>query len=361
MKNNMKNNMKYLGQSLLTAMLLVGTIYSSSAVASDDDYLTFAGWGGTSQDAERKAYFDSAEKALGITVREDRHGGYGGMKAHVLAGKVSWDVVGMGFSVCERAAQNGLTQPLDYSKIDVSKIPPEFVKPNCVGLWTFSYGIAYRTDKYASNPPSGWADFWNIEKFPGRRSLSSNGRYVLEAALMADGVAPKDIYDTLRSDGGVDKAFNKLEEIKSDVAVWWTSQGQAMQLIRDGEVDMMLMANGRAGALADDGAPVGFQFNQALLDVEGFMIPKGAPHPELANELINHSLKAIPQAKFAKFISYGPTNPLAYGTGIIPPKRAAGLPTSDLNMSKQLISSASWYASEAGEESLARFAAFLQK
>ncbi|WP_245826578.1 ABC transporter substrate-binding protein [Oceanibacterium hippocampi] len=344
----------------MASVAALGLTLGGPATAADK-YVTFAGWGGVTQEAERKAYFESAEKELGLTVREDRHGGYGGLKAHVQAGNVSWDIVGTGFAICERAVKNGLAEELDYSKIDTSNLPPEFVRPHYVGLWTFSYGIAYRADKYGDNPPQGWADFWDVKKFPGRRSLWASGRYVLEAALMADGVAPGEVYNGLMGDGGVDRAFKKLEEIKPDVAVWWTSQGQAMQLIRDGEVDMILLANGRAGALADDGAAVGFQFNQALLDVEGFMIPKGAPHPELAYEVINHSLKAMPQAMFTKHIQYGPTNPKAYDTGEISPEQAAKLPTSPENMPKQGIVSAEWYASQAGEDSLARFATFLQQ
>ena len=338
---------------LIVGLTTVGHAQSKS--------VTFAGWGGVTQEAERAAYFANASKDLGLTVREDSHTGFAAIKAHVTAGNVYWDVVGTGFAECERAAMNGLSEPLDYSKIDTTGVPKEFIKPNYVGLWTYSYGIAYRTDKYGDNPPQSWADFWDVKKFPGRRSLWAIGRYVLEAALMADGVAPADVYKVLAEPGGVDRAFKKLEEIKPHVAVWWTSQGQAMQLIRDGEVDMVLLANGRAGALIDDGAKVGFQFKQAMLDTEGFMIPKGAPHRALAHELINYSLKPKPQALFTTHIQYGPTNQAAYQLDVITAAQRKRLPTAPENLKVQGIVSPEWYASKAGEESLARLATFLQK
>ncbi len=346
--------------------LLMGTAgmlsagYLPSPAMAQSKLVTFAGWGGVTQEAEKKAYFDTA-KELGIEVREDRHGGFAGIKAHVSAGNVSWDVVGTGFAECERAARNGLAEKLDYSKIDTTGVPKEFIHPHYVGLWTYSYGIAYRSDKYGANAPTSWVDFWDAKKFPGRRSLWAAGRYVLEASLMADGVPAADVYKALESQGGVDRAFKKLAEVKPHVPVWWTSQGQAMQLIRDGEVDMILLANGRAASLVDDGAKVGFQFNQALLDTEGFMILKGAPHQDVAHQLISHSLKPVPQALFTKYIQYGPTNQKAFDVGSIAADYAGKLPTAPANLKVQGIVSPDWYASKEGEESLARLARFLQE
>ena len=138
--------------------------------------VTFAGWGGVTKEAEKKAYFDTA-KELGIEVREDRHGGFAGIKAHVSAGNVSWDVVGTGFAECERAARNGLAEKLDYSKIDTTGVPKEFIHPHYVGLWTYSYGIAYRTDKYGANAPKSWVTSGTQKSFPGA------GRFGLQDAM----------------------------------------------------------------------------------------------------------------------------------------------------------------------------------
>ena len=48
-----------------------------------------------------------------------------------------------------------------------------------------------------------------MKKFPGRRALRNHPIATLEAALMADGVAPDKLYPL-----DVDRAFKKLEEIK---------------------------------------------------------------------------------------------------------------------------------------------------
>ena len=39
-------------------------------------------------------------------------------------------------------------------------------------------------------------------------------------ALVADGVPAKDVYDVMSSDGGIDRAFAKLDTIKDHVVFW---------------------------------------------------------------------------------------------------------------------------------------------
>ncbi len=345
---------------LLSGFLAAGLLYGGDAAAQSKT-VTFAGFGGVTQEAERKTLLHAAEKNLGVTIREDKHGDFGGVKAHVLSGNVTWDIVGIGFSICAKSVRNGLVEKLDYSLIDTTGVEPKFVTPYCLGTWTYSYGISYRTDKFGKNPPKTWAEFWDVKKFPGRRSLWGNGRYVLEAALMADGVPRDKVYETLSTEKGVDRAFAKLAEIKPHINVWWSSIGSAMQLLRDGEVDLIQLANGRIDALAKDGAPVAFEYNEAVMDAEAFLVPKGAPNASLAMKVISETLKPEPQARFALELPFGPANVNAYKTGLITPEVAAKLPTHPNNLDRQLAASSDWYASDIGEAALTRFARFIQQ
>jgi putative spermidine/putrescine transport system substrate-binding protein len=350
-------------KALQCASTIAGLATYAFAAAVAAQTVTFAGWGGVTQEAERKAYFEGGAKALGMTIREDSHNGYASIKAQVESGAKAWDVVGSGVADCARAAKNGLLQPLDYKVIDTTGLPREFVQQHCVALWTFSYGVTWRADTYKTGGPKSWADFWDVKKFPGRRSLGtiSGGRYNLEAALMADGVAPREVYKVLQAPGGIDRAVNKLEQIKPHIAVWWSSQGQANQLIKDKEVDMIMIANGRAQALIDEKAPIVFEFNQAILDIEMFFVLKGAANAANAMRLINHSLRPEPQALFTRYIPYGPTNPKAYDTGLISQEKLAMLPTAPENLKRQAILSADFYTSPEGEAALARLTRLIQK
>ncbi len=350
--------MRRAAPALLLAGALGAATVSTSAWA--ETTATFAGWGGVTQEAVLKKLFAGADK-IGIKIRGERSGAWAGIKAHLLAGAPGWDMAEIGFSRCEEAAPTGKLLPIDYTIVDKSKLPANLAQPNYVGVFTFSYGITYQNSKYGANGPKTWADFYDVKKFPGTRSMLGNGLYALESALMADGVAPADVYKVLRAPGGVDRAFKMLEKIKPHVKVWWRSTGQAMQLVRDGEVDMAIFPNGRALALVKDGSKITYVWNQGFIDVEGFLIPKNAKNPKAAMQLINLALDPKNQAHFAATIGYGPVNPKTYETGILSKEQIAWLPTAPQNLKVQIYADQKWYASKQAREVYLRFSKFLQK
>ncbi len=61
---------------------------------------------------------------------------------------------------------------------------------------------------------------------------------------MADGVPADEVYATLETDEGIDRAFAVLDRIKDDV-IWWEAGAQPPQLLADGEVAMSTAYNGR--------------------------------------------------------------------------------------------------------------------
>ncbi|NBW25913.1 MAG: extracellular solute-binding protein, partial [Betaproteobacteria bacterium] len=98
--------------------------------------------------------------------------------------------------------------------------------------------------KYGANGPKTLEDFFNVTKFPGKRGLKKDPSVTLEWALMADGVAVNDVYKVLGTPAGVDRAFKKLDTIKSSI-VWWTAGAQPPQLLASGEVVMTHSWHGR--------------------------------------------------------------------------------------------------------------------
>ena len=183
-----------------------------------------------------------------------------------------------------------------------------------------------------------------MKKFPGRRALRNHPIATLEAALMADGVAPDKLYPL-----DVDRAFKKLEEIKPNITVWWTSGAQSAQLLNDGEVDMVMAWNGRVSALAREGAKVAFTFNQGILQSTSLCVLKGAPNLPTAISFLNEAVDPVNQANLPLHIDYGPANPKAFETGVVKPERAAQLPSAPANASKQALMSYAWWSSPEGE------------
>ena len=174
--------------------------------------------------------------------------------------------------------------------------------------------------------------------------------------MLADGVPVDKLYPL-----DVDRAFKKLEQIKPDIATWWTSGGQSAQLISDGEVDMIQAWNGRITAVQAAGAPVAFDYNQGVLETNSLCVLKGSPHKVAAMKFVNEAIDAQLQAALPMIIDYGPLNPEAFKTGVIPAEREAKPPSAPENISRQALLSAQWWASQDGVKAEERWLAFVQK
>lgn len=183
------------------------------------------------------------------------------------------------------------------------KIDPSVQLEYVMGAEVYSSVISYNTDVYTEETaPQSWADFWNTEKYPGKRAMWQYPVTVLEAALLADGVSLDELYPL-----DLDRAFKKLDEIKDDI-VWWTAGAQPSQMLSTGETDLALAWSGRILTAADEGAPVGLSYNQGLRIAAGWVVPKGAPHKEMAMKFIEYISRGESQAAFSKKILYGSTN-----------------------------------------------------
>ncbi|MGE0719403.1 MAG: ABC transporter substrate-binding protein [Alphaproteobacteria bacterium] len=320
----------------------VAAVLAHAAGASAQD-LTVVSFGGSYQAGQSKALFQPAAAALGIKVKEETYTGIADLRLKVKAGAVTWDVVTSGSGSAARAGAEGILEKLDYKVIDVSSFLPGMAQEYCVGGDVFSTVLAWNTKTYGDKGPQSWADFWDVKKFPGKRSYRNAVAGALEPALMADGVPPAEVYKVLSQPGGIERAVKKIKELKPHIAVWWSSGAQHAQLMKDGEVDMITGWNGRFDVIAKDGAKVAYTFNQGLLDNDCYAIAKGAPHKDLAMRFLAEISKPAYQAEFTKYITYGPTNTKAYELGTIEPGYAKRLPSHPENAAKQLTVDLQWY------------------
>jgi putative spermidine/putrescine transport system substrate-binding protein len=214
--------------------------------------------------------------------------------------------------------------------------------------------IAWNTET-VENPPQNWAEFWDVENFPGKRALRNRARDMLEVALLADGVPRDELYPI-----DVDRAYAKLEEIRPHIDVWWSSGGQTAQMAIDNEVDMMVVWSGRIENAIKEGATWDYTFVDGNIAVECLVVPRGAGNPELAMQVINEMLDPANQAEYTQYIPYGPVNDAAYDQGI-DPEIATMLPSHPDNMAVQFVMDPDWWSSTEGEEAEARWTGFLQQ
>ncbi|UFH51680.1 extracellular solute-binding protein [Pseudomonas sp. KNUC1026] len=190
---------------------------------------------------------------------------------------------------------------------------------------------------------------------PGTRALRNDPMGTLEAALLSDGVPRDKLYPL-----DVDRAYKRLEQIKPNINVWWTSGGQSAQLLADGEVDMLMMWNGRVSAVRKENTDVAFTYNDGILQNTQLCIVKNAPNLADALRFVNEAMAPDLQANLPKYIDYGPGNPAAFNTGSISPERARELPSSPENAARQALLSEQWWASPAGIAAKDRWLKFVQ-
>jgi len=236
--------------ALAVGALLLSACGQQSPNGGADEKLVYASFGGTLQDAEISAFVDPYSASSGVKVASDGPVDYAKIRAQVESGAGGWDVVHSDpFFIAGNCGT--LFEKLDPAVVtNLSGIDPALSASECE-LPHYRYGIIlyYNEKTFADNPPSSWRDFFDTERFPGKRGAWSYAQSgLLEAAVLADGTDPQQLYPL-----DLDKAFGKLDTIKADL-VWAESPGQVSEQILSDAVDMAIVYSGRAYDAAVEGA-----------------------------------------------------------------------------------------------------------
>jgi len=344
-------------KKFLTTSLSVVALAAVSTAASADGSITAISWGGAYTKSQVEAYQKPFTAKTGITVNSvDYSGGIAEVKAQVEAGNVSWDIVDVELSDAVRGCDEGL-----FEKIDASTLPagadgkpatedflPGTLHDCAVANIVWSTIYAYDDTKIGDKKPTTMADFFDTATWVGKRGLRKGPKPNLEFALIAEGVAAKDVYEELAKPEGVDRAFAKLATIKGD-AVWWEAGAQPPQLLADGEVLMTTAYNGRIfNAVAAEKKPFVIVWDGQVWDLDLWAIPKGAPNKDNAMEFLKFSTETEQLANQAKYIAYGPARqssaPLVgkYEDGVI--DMGPQMPTSPDNLKNAVQNNFLWWA-----------------
>ncbi|MEK0083794.1 ABC transporter substrate-binding protein [Benzoatithermus flavus] len=312
-------------------LLGVAACAAMATVAQARD-LTVTSWGGSYQDAQRKVFFEPFQKETGIKLVEDSwDGGIGALRAKA-EGAPTWDLVQVEADELVLGCDEGIIEPLDWSKLGgKDAFLPEAVHECGVGAIVWANVLAYDGDKFKDNPPKSWADFFDTKKYPGKRALRKGPRQALEFALMADGVPNDQIYATLKTPEGVDRAFKKLDSIKKDL-IFWEAGAQPPQLLGSGEVVMTSAYNGRiTAANKTDKRNFKIAWDAGFVyQIDSWVIPKNSDKKDEAMKLLAYLVAPEHQKLLPPLIPYGPTNKAAVAQ--VDPAVMPDVPTAPQNL-----------------------------
>jgi putative spermidine/putrescine transport system substrate-binding protein len=296
--------------------------------------LTVISFGRADQEALSKAYFGPFQQQTGVEVKSlSYEGETTELDQMVKAGSPSWDVVQVESRTLQLGCQQGLFEKLDYRKIgSQSDFIPGAVSECGVGIFAWSMALAYDADKVKA-APSTWVDLWNLKKYPGKRGLRRSAKYTLEIALLADGVAPADVYKVLATSQGVDRAFRKLDQIKPDI-LWWEAAPQPAAYLAGG--NLVMTAAYTLWFEPDRRTKPGLKlaWDESLYDVDSWAIPKGTPRASDAYRFIAFASRPEQQKVLSDTLAYGPTNRRALR--LLDAQRATVIPSADVNLRHSL-------------------------
>jgi len=271
--------------------LLAALAVATPALAQRE--LTVVAGGGQLQDHMRRTLFETFTRATGVPVRDSSYDyNVGPIRAMVQARNVTWDVVLVEAPDLIRGCEDGIFERIDWSVVNRAKFLSGGAE-TC-GAGAIGWGVSVFRD-VNRNPtgPSNWQEFWDVQRFPGRRTLRRGARMTLEIALMGDGVPAAEVYRVLATPQGQQRAFAALDRIRPHLH-FWTGGQQPLELVNAGEVAYAVGFVGRTANAIRGGARLDLNWDTLLFSYDYWAVVRGSPQAANGMRLIEHMTNPAP-------------------------------------------------------------------
>lgn len=297
--------------------LIQASAFGAAALGMTDSFLrpaaaqagrpfSYAGYGGSTMELERKFLLDPAAARLNLKMVFDSSASTVKLQTMVQSNNVGWDIVSCGPRFLLQGAELDVIEKLDPAVVDQTGLPEPWRFERGIVYLTSTYVVAYNSETYkGDNIPETWADFWDVKRFPGPRTMYKELNQCYEVALRAAGVPRNEIYPA--TDEKMKIAFAKFNEIKPHVKVWWVNAGQPGQLLATGEVTLAMAMTGRLNALLTESVPVKWGYKDGIITNVALCIPKGTPYKDQAMQVLGYILSDEAQTALLNAGLYGPS------------------------------------------------------
>ena len=289
------------GLSLTGLALAAPAVFTGRAQAADST-LTVTSWGGSYHEMAQRAFVDPFTAETGIAVQLVDNGDMAKIKAQVQSNAVTWDVIDAPVGFATSGARENLWEELDPSLANMPGLV-QAANPFYMPVYLYCGGVLWHETRAGDKHPTDFAGLFDTEKFPGRRCMRSLAQETLEMALVADGVAPADLYPL-----DVDRAFAKLDMLKPHISKFASSTPEQVNSVAQNEADFSYSYYNRVKAIQDSGTPLQFSFAQTNNALDFFCIPKGSKNKEAAMRFIEFCMRPQQQRTWALAGFYIPNN-----------------------------------------------------
>jgi putative spermidine/putrescine transport system substrate-binding protein len=348
--------------SLSAALGLLGL--ASTVHAEDAASLTIATWGGAYGQSQQAAYFQPFTDSTGTKITTVTYDGSFDAIKSKLDESPAPDVVDLSSGSLDRLCRDGLLEAVDPATLGTSQgsAADDFLAgglPSC-GVASMAWAMALVIDRQAfpKSQPAKIADLLNLKAYPGKRALPNGPRYTLELALLADGVAPDQVYAELGTPAGANRAFAALDKIKPEI-VWWNKATEPLALLASKKAAIAAGYSGRIfRALAGNRESMDLIWDGQIYDLDVWAVPKSAANKDSAKHFIAFATAPERLAAQARLIAYGPMRksaiPLVGKQPEIGVEMMRFLPTAPENFKNALKFDEAWW-NEHGADLAARF------
>lgn len=237
------------------------------------------------------------------------------------------------------ALANSLVEPVPDGRIDSKRITAVALFDGAVPAYAYAMVDAFRRDAVAANgPPDSWGKWWDVDAYPGGRSLPKGPLGSFEFALLADGVERDKLYPL---DGA--RAIEKLRPISAKIIdLWWETGEQPLIWMDRQQADLTAAWHYRTIAAQRDGRPVDFAWTDGLLVADYWVVPRAAPAADVAWDFLAFASAAEVQATLATALPLGPVVDDAFP--LIDQQTQAHLPTAPANRDKLIRADVAWWS-----------------
>lgn len=291
------------------AVLLIAAIALLFFLTRPAPVLTVMTWPGAYGRAQTNAQMQPYGAQMNVDVRPALwDGDLADVSSMVEKRQYKADVIDFELPKAIEACQSGLLEKIDRAILPPgadgvpasSDFVPGAVGPCWVGSMVYSQLIVY--SPRLKHMPKTLADFFDVRKFRGRRAMNrTSAKFNLEMALLADGVAPGDVYKALQTPEGLNRAFAKLKALNP---VWAHDSRDALDWVKNGQAVMATALNEDVSAQKD--FVPGLIWDHQLYELDVFGIPRADPNKKMALDFIAYATSSAPLAGMASWVALGP-------------------------------------------------------
>jgi len=298
------------------ALATAGSLGLRPARAATDVY--WIGWQGYDECFHATDYIETNDITFNTTYINSNEEVITKLQA---GGVGQYDVSTMYFGYVQMMAAAGLIDPIDESKIDVlveGTLIQQFLEKDALRWDGQLYGVPWTWgtlpcmyDPAATTPPARWKDLWN-EEYRGKVVMIHDplGNLMVWIPAITGNYNPN-----LTTHAQLKETIDAMIDLKKNHArAMAQSYGEAADMFARNEVTVSALGwEAMVGFAAEKGKVIDFQIPEegTLMFMDCLIIPKAAPHPEMAYDLANICLSVPGQELLAANLGQAITNTAA--------------------------------------------------